>query len=374
MAAASDTIQTITRLTPLAEVLATVAAEVQPVAPRTLDVARAAGRTLAADAVAPARPSAATALQDGWALTADDTLGAGGYAPVLLMRAPQRVEAGQPMPAGTDSVAPLDAVKVSHGRAEALVTVNPGDGVLPAGGDSDPGIPLRRAGERLRGTDLAALDCAGVARVSVREPRIAMVPLRGSGIVAAAARLLAGDIERCGGAVRLDDAGHGLDVALAAESADAVVAIGGTGSGRNDASAQTLARAGRLAVHGIALTPGETAALGFVGRRPVLLLPGRLDAALSVWLVVGRRMLERLAATKANEHEPAEILPLARKVVSTVGLAEVVPVRRHAEEVDPLATKYLPLSSLARSDGWILVPADSEGYAAGAQVQVRPWP
>ena len=58
-----------------------------------------------------------------------------------------------------------------------------------------------------------------------------------------------------------------------------------------------LAREGRLAVHGIALTPGETAALGFVGPRPVLMLPGRLDAALGVWLVVGRRILERLAAS-----------------------------------------------------------------------------
>ena len=67
-------------------------------------------------------------------------------------------------------------------------------------------------------------------------------------------------------------------------------------------------------------------------------------------------------------------LPLARKVTSTVGLAELVPVRRHAGQAEPLATKYLSLSSLARSDGWILVPADSEGYSAGSPVQVRPWP
>jgi molybdopterin molybdotransferase len=372
--AASDPIQTITRLTPLAEVLATVDSDVKPVIPRTLDVAAAAGRTLAADAVAPVRPSAAMALQDGWALAADDTLGAGGYAPVPLMHTPQRVEAGQPMPVGTDSVAPLDAVKVSKGRAEALATVNPGDGVLPAGGDSDPGIPLRHAGDRLRITDLAALDCAGRARVTVREPRIRVVPLRGSGIIIAAARLVAGDIERRGGAARLDDASRDFGGVLASESADAIIAIGGTGSGRNDASAQTLAREGQLAVHGMALTPGETAALGFVGPRPVLLLPGRLDAALSVWLVVGRRILDRLAASKMKESEPAETLTLARKVVSTVGLAEVVPMRRNGDTAEPLATKYLPLSALARSDGWILVPADSEGYSAGSQVQVRPWP
>jgi molybdopterin molybdotransferase len=301
-------------------------------------------------------------------------LGAGGYAPVLLLQTPQRVEAGQPMPAGTDSVAPFDAVKVTGTRAEALVTVNPGDGVLPVGGDSDPGIPLRQAGERLRGTDLAAFAAAGLARVTVREPRIRVVPLRGNGIILAAARLMASDIARHGGAVLLDDVSRNLNVALAAESTDAIVAIGGTGSGRNDASAQTLARAGRLAVHGMALTPGETAALGFVGSTPVLLLPGRLDAALAVWLVVGRRMLERLAASKMKESEPAETLTLARKVASTVGLTELVPVRRNGDHAEPLATKYLPLSALARSDGWILVPADSEGYAAGALVQVRPWP
>ncbi len=374
MAAASDTVQTITRLTPLAEVLATVDSEVKPVTQRTIDVAAAAGRTLASDATAPARPSSAMALQDGWALAADDTLGAGGYAPVQLMTPPQRVEAGQAMPPGTDSVAPLDAVKVSKDRAEALITVNPGDGVLAAGGDSDPGIPLRYAGERLRGTDMAALACVGRARVTVREPRIRVVPLRGSGMIAAAARLVASDIERRGGVVRLDDAGRDFNGVLAAESADAIVAIGGTGSGRNDASVRTLAREGRLAVHGMALTPGETAALGFVGPRPVLLLPGRLDAALAVWLTVGRRMLDRLAAAKAGEHEAGETLPLARKVTSTVGLAEVIPVRRNAGRFEPLAAKYLPLSSLARSDGWFLVPADSEGFAAGTPVQVRPWP
>jgi len=374
MAAASETIQTIARLTPLAEVLAMVDLGVKPVTPRAIDLTAAAGRTLAVDATAPARPNSAIALLDGWAVSADATLGAGGYSPAVLPLTPQRVEVGQPMPPDTDSVALFDAVKVSGGRAEALVIINPGDGVLPAGGDSDPAIPLRRAGERLRATDLAAFAAAGIARITVREPRIRVLPLRGSAIINAAARLVASDIERRGGSARLDDAGRDLGVALAAESADAIVAIGGTGQGRNDNSVHMLAREGRLAAHGIALTPGETAAFGFVGPRPVLMLPGRLDAALAVWLMVGRRILERLAATPHRESEPVEMLTLARKVTSTIGLAEVVPVRRNAGNAEPLATKYLPISSLARSDGWILVPADSEGYAAGSAVQVRPWP
>jgi len=372
MAAASDSIQTITRLTPLAEVLALIDREVKPVEPRSVELRLAVGSILAADVTAPTLPKAPIAILDGWALAADSTLGAGGYAPVPLMHEPQRVEVGQPMPPGTDSVAPFDAVKMNKGRAEALVTVNPGDGVLPAGGDSDLGVPLRQAGERLRGTDLAAFAAAGLTRVTVREPRIRAVPLRGNGIIVAAARLVASDIEYRGGTAPLDDVGRNLNVALAADSVDAIVAIGGTGSGRNDASVQMLARTGRVTIHGMGLTPGETAALGFVGPRPVLLLPGRLDAALSVWLTVGRRMLARLAG--GGDNDPGATTTLARKVTSTVGLAEVVPVRRTGDNVEPLATKYLPLSALTRSDGWILVPADNEGYAAGAPVQVKQWP
>ena len=65
---------------------------------------------------------------------------------------------------------------------------------------------------------------------------------------------------------------------------------------------------------------------------------------------------------------------LSRKVASSLGVAEVVPVRRRFSQVEPLAGAYLAPQTLARADGWILVPADSEGYPAGAQVPVRPWP
>ena len=371
MAAGLDTSQIITRLTPLNEVLAMFDLGVKPVAARTVDVAAAAGRTLAADGVSAVRPNAPIALLDGWAVAADETVGAGSYAPAPLTLVPQRIEAGQPLPPDTDSVAPVDAVKLSRGQAEILVTVNPGDGVLPAGGDCGPAAPLRRAGERLRATDLAAFAAAGLSRITVREPRIHVLPVRGNAIINAAARLVQTDIERQGGVARLETS-RDLGLALAAEGADGIVIIGGTGSGRNDTSVQTLAREGELSVHGIALTPGETAALGFIGPRPVLLLPGRLDAALAVWLTAGRRMLARLAS--GDDHEPAGAATLARKIASPVGLTEFVPVRRDGELAEPLAAKYLPLSVLARADGWLLVPADSEGYPEGARVAVRTWP
>ena len=67
-------------------------------------------------------------------------------------------------------------------------------------------------------------------------------------------------------------------------------------------------------------------------------------------------------------------LPLKRKVTSTIGLTELVPVSCAGAVAEPLASGYLSLESLARSDGWLVVPAESEGFAAGAPVAVRPWP
>jgi molybdopterin biosynthesis enzyme len=367
---ASETIQTIARLTPLAEVLALMDREVKPVLARRVPIARAIHTTLAEHVVAGARPIAPLALIDGWALAADHTRDAGGYAPAPLPQLPTRVEAGQPLPAGATGVAPLDTVKVVNGHAEALAPVNAGDGVLTAKCDSDGSTPMRRSGERLRPLDIVVLTAAGVTQVSVRVPLLRVASVRSDPILESAAHLIASDAAQQGGAI--DEASGELDETLADDGADAVVAIGGTGQGRDDRSVATLARKGRVVAHGIALSPGETAAFGFVGTKPVLLLPGRLDAALAVWLTVGRHMLERLTGNAVSQ--PVETATLSRKVASTIGLAEVIPVRWSGDGVEPLASKYLPFSALARSDGWILVPADSEGYSAGSKVQVNPWP
>ena len=68
------------------------------------------------------------------------------------------------------------------------------------------------------------------------------------------------------------------------------------------------------------------------------------------------------------------MLPLKRKVTSTIGLTELVPVRCADGVAEPLGSGYLSFAALTRSDGWIVVPADSEGFAAGTQVAVKPWP
>ena len=106
--------------------------------------------------------------------------------------------------------------------------------------------------------------------------------------------------------------------------------------------------------------------------RPVLLLPGRIDAALAVWLLLGRPMLARLAGSR--EEPLAASATLTRKVASHLGLAEIIPVRLRDGQAEPLGSGYLPLQTMAQADGWILVAADREGHPAGATVMVTPWP
>jgi molybdopterin molybdotransferase len=367
--------QRITRLTPLAAVLAKIDSGIGPVAVQRRPLHAAGNLILAEDAVTPLLPPAAIALRDGYAVAAAAIGDAGAYAPVVLEKIPARVDVGEVLPKGADAVALLDAVVLHGNHASAIAVVTPGDGVLAAGGDAAANMSLRRRGERLRSTDAAVMAAAGIADVMVRAPSIHVARGRpkGSMLIDATMALLGGAVSSAGGTVLEgpEDA-LPLDAALADGDADAVIAVGGTGSGRDDESVRALIRLGQVEAHGIAVSPGETAAFGFVGTRPVLLIPGRLDAALAVWLLIGRHIVAKLAGG-AIEDRPI-MMPLRRKATSSIGMTELIPVTCSDGMAEPLASGYLSLSSLARSDGWIVISADSEGFAAGTLVAVRQWP
>jgi molybdopterin molybdotransferase len=367
--------QRIVRLTPLDDVLARINARVKPVAPRRIaDLAAALDRTLAEDiAVARPIPQLALALRDGWAVRSDLTTDASSYAPAPVPAA-GRIDTGEPLPPSGDAVAPFDAVVMREEKAQALAPVAPGEGVLPAGADASGGMALLRAGRRLRPLHMTLLTLLGVASVAIHEPRLRIVRARPQpdSMIDAAIESIAQAIARGGGRVVGAEMNATLSHALTQPDADAVVVVGGTGCGRNDDAVATLAAVGQVEVHGIALIPGETTAFGTAGGRPVLLLPGRLDAALAIWHMLGQATLAQLAA---NDEQPCiRAAKLTRKVASSAGLAELVPVRCEGQFATPLASGYAPISALAQANGWILVPAGSEGYQAHSEVMIRPWP
>jgi len=361
----SESNQRIAKLTPLDGVFHKIDALAVPVKPRDCALEDARGFVLAAGVqLAAARPASAIALRDGFAVRAEDIADSGPYAPVKAKV--QWVEAGGKMPDGMDAVIAPDAVNESD---EVTAPAGAGEGVWPAGADGEKGMTLAQAGEQLRATDIAALASFGVKTVSVRAPEILLVRA-GSAKEDPALSLLRRMIEASGGEAKV---ARSLDEACGGESADAIVVIGGSGQGKSDASVTALARKGRVEIHGFGLQPGETAALGMTGKRPVLVVPGRLDAALAAFSVAGLRLVAKLA--KRTRYIAQAPVTLSRKVSSQVGIAEFVPLARTGkDEAEPLASGTIPVSALARADGWLLVPAESEGYPAGTSVEMRLFP
>jgi molybdopterin molybdotransferase len=368
-----DSPQRIVRLTPLDKVLARVDALVQPVAARRIELASALDRALAGDIVIAAPiPRSALALRDGWALRSELTSDAGPYSPAPVPGV-QRIDVGEALPGDADAVASLDAVVFRDGEALALAPVASGDGVLPAGGDFSPGAVLR-CGRRIGRMAIAALAHAGIGEVEVREPRvrIARARVRTDPVIDNAVLSIADAVRSFGAVAVIGNGNHPLEHALNDQTVDAVIIVGGTGCGRDDAAIATLASHGKVEVHGIGLTPGESSGFAMIGPRPMLAFPGRLDAALAAWHMLGRHTLSRLAG---NAEPPLlRTAKLTHKVTSQVGMAELVPVRCEGGSTAPIASGYVPLCAMAQANGWLFIKAESEGYPAGHEVMIRPWP
>jgi molybdopterin molybdotransferase len=348
--------------------LAGLLEDIAAVAPSDMAVPEAVGRVLAEPirAAGPI-PTHATALRDGWAVTAADVVGASSYTPSLVLQPPPWVDAGDPMPPRTDAVLPPDAVSAGGGRHEIVATAAPGEGVRRAGEDAATGAVLRAPGERLRPRDAAVAIAAGVPRCSIRTARVRILALPGT---EAAADLVARLVTGAGAAAETITASRrdAAEVAAAAArpGADMVVMIGTSSPGRPEGYAAALAEAGTVIAHGLALKPGETSGCGRIGRVPAILLPARLDGALAATLSLGLPCLDRLM--RATPRRPSRTGRLSRKVSSSLGLLEIVLVRAVEAGLEPIAVGDLPLAAIAAADGWLAVPAGSEGFAPGEAV------
>ena len=79
--------------------------------------------------------------------------------------------------------------------------------------------------------------------------------------------------------------------------------------------------------------------------------------------------------TSRTDDDPALPCTLSRKLVSGLGLSELVLLRRDGDGVvrrSPPAICRCRRSPQA--DGYVLVPPDSEGYPAGARIEMRSLP
>jgi molybdopterin molybdotransferase len=378
--------------TTLATALSWVERHARVLAAETIPVSCAPHRVLAAPVGSRIdRPDADRAARDGYAVLAADTEAADPYTPLLLRLTDGSawrqgeaitIASGAAMPAGTDAVLPFElAARQSgvhqsgarHGGALVVTTpAAPGAWVRRRGSETQAGREVLPAGRWLRAGDAAFLAGLGVKEVDVvRRPGVVVVVIGPkSGDADLLGPILLARIGRDGGCGASAPIGDDLPATLTAASAgaDLVIVAGRSGSGADDDAAPgLLAAGGTLDLHGVALQPGESAGLGRLGAAMVLLLPGDPLACLATYEMLAARAVRRLGGVSESELLP--MVPLDRKIVSPIGVVELVFVRLRDRRAIPLASDSL---ALLYTDGYVVVPETSEGFAAGCLVALHP--
>ena len=392
-------------LLPLEEALRRILDRVTPLGPEVVPLAAAAGRVVFEDAMAVVDlPPFASSAMDGFALRSADTP---GRLPVVAriaagVPAPRALEAGEAMaiatggvvPAGADSVVPLEYVVENDNGVEIPHAVVHGDNVRPRGGDVAAGDVVVPSGARLRAAQIGALAAAGLDHVVVsRRPTISVLatgtelrrpgePLEPGEVYEANGVLLSTAFATAGAEVELlpvvadDEASHreALERGLAA---DVLVTSGGVSVGPHDLVRRILGELGVEEVFwGIAVKPGKPLAFGVRGSTIVFGLPGNPVSslvgaevfvrpallALQGATVPGPVFFEgRLAASVRRNAHRDEFLR-ARSVLSETGVL-----------LDPVTGQESHMiARAAAADALVLAPRGDGELAAGESVRYLP--
>jgi molybdopterin molybdotransferase len=386
-----------------------IAQRIQTLESEEVELGQASGRVLARDIVAPNPvPAFDRAAMDGYALRGVETTSASAYAPAVFRcvgrsrpgcrceTAPAEGEAvqiatGAPLPQGADTVVPVESTQTAAGAVMVHEAVPVGRNVSRRGEDIESGTLALRAGRVLRPQDLGLLSALGESPVSVvRRPRVVAiitgdellspgVPARDFQIPDAnsvmIAALAARDGARCEIIGPLPDVEAIIQEAIfaAACGADLLLISGGSSAGPEDHVPGILARLGRILAHGLALRPASPTGVALIGPHelPAIMIPGNPVSCLCAYDIVAGPIVRRLAGLPGLWPYRCVALPLARKLTSALGRLDYARVAIQSGTVEPLSIAGASvLSSVSRADGFVIIPADREGYPAGTGVTV----
>ena len=383
------------------EALARVLARAAVLEPEQVPVGAAAGRFLAAGVTAQVDlPPFASSAMDGYALKAGDTP---GRLPVVFRIAAglpaeralaggeaMAISTGGAVPAGADSVVPIELVVESDNQLDVPAAVELGANVRPAGGDIRAGELVLAAGTQIGAAQVGALAAAGVAEVMVvRRPRVIVLStgteLRAPGeslgagqIYESNAPMLAAAFEAAGAEVELlgpvpdDEAEHRRALERGLE-ADMLVSSGGVSVGPHDLVRRILAELGvEEDFWGVAVRPGKPLAFGARGRTLVFGLPGNpVSTLVGVELFVRPALLALQGATDPGPaYETARLASPLRRNPARDELARAR-TRRDDEGtlLEPLTGQESHMiARAAGADALVLVPSGEGGLAAGELV------
>lgn len=367
------------------------------------------GRIAAEDIQAPEDvPSSAVSHMDGYAVRAEELRQANPEKPSKLKvgeslrpgeksqnpvvrGSATKVATGAFLPPGADTVVPVEDLVEKDGTIFVSAPPLMGSFVYPQGEDVEKGEVVVTRGHPIRAQDVGLLLALGVESVKVhRKPMVAILAT-GNELTNRRPRL--GEVRNSHspifirivealGCVPLDFGISGDDSALvskkisaALSKSDFVITLGGTSVGKMDVVGSAVSRLRpEDAFHGIKMDRGRVTGIALVGGKPVLMMPGPIQGAMTAFLLLGLPMINHLSGrTRA--------LPMldcvlgsdwkARKRFDGFVKVFYVSLEDGREIANPIQGDTESVSVLSKADGYIVVPERVTSIPKGNRVEVN---
>jgi putative molybdopterin biosynthesis protein len=153
-----------------------------------------------------------------------------------------------------------------------------------------------------------------------------------------------------------------------AEECSMILISGSTSAGAGDMVYQVVDEIGELVFHGVNLKPGKPTLFGIVNDKPCLGLPGYPTSALTVFAELAAPAIRWALGLKSEGHRSKGRLA---KAVRSEGRHQMLAVGLSGDRVYPVDKGSGSITTLARADGVIEIPADVEYLEPGEIVEVR---
>ena len=350
-----------------------------------------------------------SSAMDGYAVRFVDTFGASETSPKRLRTVEQAVyvDTGDPMPDGFNAVIMIEDVNIVRAKSkgqsaksekdeseyiEIISPATPWQNVRVIGEDIVATELILPENHRIRPVDTGAMLAAGYTEVAVRrKPKVVVIPtgteivepgteLKKGDIIEFNSRILGGLVSEWGGnAVRFRIVPDRFDeikkaILDALGMGDMVVVNAGASAGSEDFTARAVRELGDVLLHGVNIKPGKPVILGWVRGKPVLGIPGYPVSAFITFHLFAKPLIYKWQGLEVEKPEMIRA-KISRQVASALGQEEFLRVKIGKVGNNLIATPISRgagvLMSLVRADGFVRIPAMSEGIGSGTEVDVE---